>query len=69
MEKSEPFLGVNPPSRFGEIRLEGDEVIHFAEKPEFKEKWINGGFFFFNREFFRSYLRKIPPAFWKNAFG
>lgn len=51
-------LGVNPPSRFGEIKLEGDEVLEFAEKPEFSEKWINGGFFFFKREFFKQYLRK-----------
>lgn len=51
-------LGVNPPSRFGEICLEGDHVVEFAEKPEFTEKWINGGFFFFRREFFASYLSK-----------
>jgi glucose-1-phosphate cytidylyltransferase len=51
-------LGVNPPSRFGEIHLEGDNVIEFSEKPEFKEKWINGGFFFFRREFFQNYLTK-----------
>lgn len=51
-------LGVNPPSRFGEIRLEGDTVLDFSEKPEFKEKWINGGFFFFRRDFFSKYLSK-----------
>lgn len=51
-------LGVNPPSRFGEIRLEGDEIVEFAEKPQFHEKWINGGFFFFKREFFQGYLSK-----------
>ena len=44
-------LGVNPPSRFGEIKLDGDEVLEFEEKPEFNEKWINGGYFFFRREF------------------
>lgn len=49
-------LGVNPPSRFGEIMLEGDNVVEFSEKPEFKEKWINGGFFFFKRDFFTKYL-------------
>lgn len=49
-------LGVNPPSRFGEIQLAGDEVVQFAEKPEFKEKWINGGYFFFRKEFFKNYL-------------
>ena len=51
-------LGVNPPSRFGEIRLEEDAVLDFQEKPEFTEKWINGGFFFFKREFFSRYLSK-----------
>lgn len=51
-------LGVNPPSRFGEIRLEGNQVAEFAEKPDFNEKWINGGFFFFKREFFPRYLSK-----------
>ena len=49
-------LGVNPPSRFGEIKLYEDSVIDFSEKPEFKNNWINGGFFFFKREFFSRYL-------------
>lgn len=56
------LLGVNPPSRFGEIRLEGDEVIEFAEKPQFAEKWINGGFFFFKNCFFKDYLTKNPSC-------
>jgi len=49
------ILGVNPPSRFGELKLEHDEVVEFSEKPEFQDNWINGGFFFFKREFL-SYL-------------
>lgn len=52
------LLGVNPPSRFGEIRLENETIVEFNEKPEFKEKWINGGFFFFKRKFFEDYLSK-----------
>lgn len=44
-------LGVNPPSRFGEIRLEGDAVREFSEKPQVHDTWINGGFFFFRRNF------------------
>ena len=44
-------LGVNPPSRFGEIKIEGNEVLRFEEKPEFEESWINGGYFFFRRNF------------------
>ena len=48
-------LGVNPPSRFGELKVEGAKVQAFSEKPDFHEQWINGGYFFFHREFL-SYL-------------
>lgn len=44
-------LGVNPPSRFGEFKLNGNLVTEFAEKPEFKSNWINGGYFFFRSTF------------------
>ena len=43
-------LGVNPPSRFGELKLENDNVVEFAEKPDLTNNWINGGYFFFKRE-------------------
>lgn len=46
-------LGVNPPSRFGEIKVEDDRVIEFAEKPDIEDHWINGGFFYFHRDFQR----------------
>lgn len=55
-DKMGTVMGVNPPSRFGEIALDGDDVIDFCEKPAFKKSWINGGFFFFKREFFSNYL-------------
>lgn len=45
------ILGVNPPSRFGELHVEDRRVAAFAEKPEFADKWINGGYFFFQRDF------------------
>ena len=51
------ILGVNPPSRFGELKLDNDQVVEFAEKPEFADNWINGGYFFFKREFL-PYLSK-----------
>ncbi|NWF50127.1 MAG: glucose-1-phosphate cytidylyltransferase [Ignavibacteriaceae bacterium] len=50
-------LGVNPPSRFGEIKISGENVLEFDEKPEFPEKWINGGYFFFHKDFLK-YLSK-----------
>jgi glucose-1-phosphate cytidylyltransferase len=45
------ILGANPPSRFGELKTQGDLVTTFDEKPEFAEKWINGGYFLFRRAF------------------
>ncbi|MEE9384920.1 MAG: glucose-1-phosphate cytidylyltransferase [Nannocystaceae bacterium] len=44
-------LGVNPPSRFGELMISKDSVTAFEEKPEFGDNWINGGYFFFKRDF------------------
>src|SRR5947209_9616538 len=34
-------LGVNPPSRFGELRVDGGQCVEFSEKPEFADNWIN----------------------------
>ncbi|MDR3607130.1 MAG: sugar phosphate nucleotidyltransferase [Oligoflexia bacterium] len=49
-------LGVRPTARFGELDIvNGNEVAGFLEKPESKQGLINGGFFFFNRDF-RKYL-------------
>ena len=36
---------VRPPSRFGGMRFDGDNVLEFTEKPQIGEGWINGGFF------------------------
>jgi len=36
---------VQPPGRFGALRFEGNQVTHFAEKPQGDGGWINGGFF------------------------
>jgi glucose-1-phosphate cytidylyltransferase len=35
---------VHPPSRFGEIDIDGHELRTFREKPQIAEGWINGGF-------------------------
>lgn len=66
-DKIGTVLGVNPPSRFGELQIEGTNVKSFSEKPEFKEKWINGGFFFFKKEFFRHYLSPNPQCVLEQA--
>ena len=46
-------MGVNPPSRFGELKSDGEQVIKFDEKPRFGENWVNGGYFFFKRDFLK----------------
>jgi glucose-1-phosphate cytidylyltransferase len=49
------ILGVSPPSRFGQLKLDGEHVTEFAEKPDFPDTWINGGYLFF-RQGFLDYL-------------
>jgi glucose-1-phosphate cytidylyltransferase len=51
--KTGTILGINPPSRFGELKVNDNKVIEFEEKPDFKDKWINGGYFIFKRDFLK----------------
>ena len=37
--------GARPPGRFGQLRIEGDAVTSFAEKPPDEGGWISAGFF------------------------
>jgi glucose-1-phosphate cytidylyltransferase len=39
------LTAVRPPARFGHLRLDGDGVKEFSEKPQTAEGWINGAFF------------------------
>lgn len=41
------ITAVRPPSRFGALDLDGDQVRLYSEKPQAGEGWINGGFFVF----------------------
>lgn len=50
-------LGVPPVARWGELDITSDaKVLGFLEKPENRQGLINGGYFFFKREF-RKYLK------------
>jgi len=51
--------GVSPPSRYGELIIDKDQVLSFKEKPRSNESSINGGYFIFNRKFFK-YLDDDP---------
>jgi glucose-1-phosphate cytidylyltransferase len=43
---------VHAPSRFGELVVEGSQVVDFAEKPCPADNWISGGFYVFQPEIF-----------------
>jgi len=43
---------VNPPSRFGDLVVDGPRVVQFSEKPQTHEGFISGGFFVFEPEVF-----------------
>jgi glucose-1-phosphate cytidylyltransferase len=44
--------GINPAARFGELKIDGDCVKSFTEKPPNGEALINGGFFVFHKSIF-----------------
>lgn len=44
------LTGVRPPSRFGELVIDGNRVTSFEEKPQISAGLINGGFMVFNKE-------------------
>jgi glucose-1-phosphate cytidylyltransferase len=43
--KQATITAVQPPGRFGSLRLNNDTVVGFQEKPDGDGGWINGGFF------------------------
>ncbi len=49
-QKPATLTAVRPPSRFGEIDIQGTEVVNFQEKPQMATGYINGGFFVLNRK-------------------
>ena len=39
------MTAVRPAAKFGELKLNRDQVSSFEEKPQLHEGWVNGGFF------------------------
>jgi glucose-1-phosphate cytidylyltransferase len=54
--KMATVTGVRPPGRFGELEVDGERVVAFAEKPQVTQSFINGGFFVLEPEFIDRYL-------------
>jgi len=44
--------GVNIASRFGEMRIKGDTVLSFREKPQKADNFLNGGYFVCDKSVF-----------------
>lgn len=51
---------VHPAGRFGEMKLDGDTVRGFHEKPQTEAGLINGGYMALRRRFIDAYLRNDP---------
>jgi glucose-1-phosphate cytidylyltransferase len=58
--------GVHPTSRYGEMRVDGQSVTEFDEKPTKPEGFVSGGFFVFQREFL-DYLEEDPSVFFEQT--
>lgn len=46
------LTAVQPPAKFGALKLEGDLVVSFKEKMDNLESWVNGGFFVVSKDIF-----------------
>ena len=56
------LTAVRPPARFGELKIAGNRVRTFNEKPQLNSGWINGGFFVLNYKIFK-FLKRNNQMF------
>ena len=56
--KQATVTAVRPPSRFGELQIDGSLIRSFNEKPQTGAGWINGGFMVFES----ALLRTLPET-------
>ena len=59
------ITAVHPEARFGELKLDGDQVRGFEEKPAQAGGFINGGFMVVDRRFIADYLPKGEDVFFE----
>jgi glucose-1-phosphate cytidylyltransferase len=53
---------VRPPGRFGEMRIAGEKVAEFNEKPQTTEGFVNGGFFVLDAKRIWDYVGNDPKT-------
>jgi len=61
--KTGTVTAVQAPGRFGEIELDGHQVLEFSEKPLVARDRISGGFFVFHRRIFERLVNDPPLVF------
>ena len=52
-KKIATVCAVQPPGRYGLMKIDNGVITSFSEKPTSEEEWINGGFFVFSPEIFQ----------------
>lgn len=52
-KKIATMTAVHPPARFGQVYFKRNLIQKFEEKNQLSGGWINGGFFIFNKNFFK----------------
>ena len=63
-KKLATVLAVNPPARFGSLKLRKNLVKKFEEKPLISKDWINGGFFVLSKKVIK--FIKNDKTIWEN---
>ena len=56
-KKLATITAVVPSARFGALKISGNKVLNFQEKPQSGEGWINGGFFVLTEKYFNIYKK------------
>lgn len=60
--KMATLTAVRPPARFGYLKLENGQVLHFGEKNQSDAGWINGGYFVLEPQV-SSYVNEFSEPF------
>ena len=62
---SATVTSIRPPGRYGALKIDGDRVVDFSEKPAGDGSWINGGFFVLEPSVFE--LITGDTTIWENG--
>ncbi|NTS75354.1 glucose-1-phosphate cytidylyltransferase [Catenovulum sp. SM1970] len=58
---------VQPPGRFGALKIKGNDITEFQEKPTGDNNWISGGFFVIDNDVFKQLSDFQSSEMWEQA--